>query len=77
MIHPVVQGLKQYGYPGSLALDVGIVELIGVLAYGYRRTAVLGAIFLTGFLGGAFAVNLRLAYPFARTLGPVYFGVLI
>src|SRR5262245_16049388 len=49
---PVAEGLKQLGLPESFALKLGVVELCCTLLYIIPRTAVLGAILLTGYLGG-------------------------
>jgi len=61
-------------WPAGSAVSIGIVELACTLVYMVPRTAVLGAILLTGYLGGATAVTVRLAGPFAL---PVVFGILI
>ncbi len=52
---PVVQGFAHFGYPESLALSIGILELACTVVYVIPRTSVLGAILLTGYLGGATA----------------------
>ena len=55
-----------------------IVVLVCVILYVVPRTAVLGAILLTGYLGGAVATHLRVGDPlFSHTLSPVYFAVLL
>ena len=55
-----------------------MLTLIGVLLYAYPRTAVLGAILLTGYLGGAIYVHVRAGSPlFTHTLFGVYLGLLI
>jgi hypothetical protein len=59
-------------------VPLGIILLISLVVYVIPRTSVLGAILLTGYLGGAVATNMRLGNPlFLYTLFPVYFGVLI
>jgi DoxX-like family len=59
-------------------VPIGAVLLACTVIYFIPRTSVLGAILLTGYLGGAVATNLRLQNPlFTLTLFPVYFGVLI
>lgn len=70
---PVVEGFVRLGYPGSLALGIGILELACAFVYLIPRTSVLGAILLTGFLGGATATHVRIGEPF---LIPVVLGVL-
>jgi DoxX-like protein len=75
---PVVAAFAQLGYPNNLALGIGIVELACVGVYVLPRTSVLGAVLLTGYLGGATATQVRVGHPlFAETLFPVYVGVLV
>src|SRR5687767_12298358 len=50
---PVVEGFKHLGLPESLALGLGVLELGCTLLYLIPRTSILGAILLTGYLGGA------------------------
>ena len=77
-IAPVVEASNRIGFPLSLAVPLGIVELMCLLAYAYPRTSILGAILLTGYLGGAVAIHLRAGSPlFGETLFPVYVGVLL
>lgn len=77
-IAPVVDSFKQLGYPIVLALGLGIIELVCVVLYVVPPTSVLGAILLTGYLGGAVASNLRIGVPlFSNALFPVYVGVLL
>lgn len=70
-----VGGFERLGYPESLVVPVGLVELAGVILYVFPRSAVLGAILLTGHLGGATAAILRLENPWF--LLPVGLGVMI
>jgi hypothetical protein len=75
---PVVEGTVQLGYPESVLLGLGIVLLTCTALYVIPRTAVLGAILLTGYLGGAVATHVRVGSPlFSHTLFPVYIAVLI
>ncbi len=77
-IAPVVDAFGQLGYSVSLARPLGIIELVCVVLYVIPRTSVLGAILLTGYLGGAVATNLRVGLPlFGHVLFPVYVGVLL
>jgi hypothetical protein len=71
---PVLEGFAKLGYAENLTLGIGIVELICTGAYVIPRTSVLGAILLTGYLGGATATHVRVGDPF---LGPVVLGVLV
>ena len=75
---PVVEGTVQLGYPESVLLGLGIVLLTCTVLYMIPRTAILGAILLTGYLGGAIATHVRVGSPlFSHTLFPVYIAVLI
>lgn len=75
---PVVEGTLQLGFPESSITGIGIVLLASVLLYVLPRTAMFGAIILTGYLGGAVATHVRVDNPlFSHTLFPVYFGILI
>jgi hypothetical protein len=77
-IPPVMDAFKQLGYPASVALEIGIVELVCLVLYIIPSTSVLGAILLTGYLGGAVATNLRIDAPlFSNVLFPVYIGLFI
>jgi uncharacterized protein YndB with AHSA1/START domain len=71
---PVVEGFTHLGYPESLALGIGILELVCTAVYVIPRTSVLGAILLTGYLGGATATHVRVGEPFYT---PVLLGVLL
>jgi hypothetical protein len=74
---PVVEGMQKLGYPVQLAPLIGAILLICVVLYVIPRTAPLGAILLTGYLGGAVASQLRLQMPlFGYTLFPIYVAVL-
>jgi len=73
---PVVEGFAHLGYPEGLALGLGIVELACAVVYVIPRTSVLGAILLTGYLGGATATHVRIGEPFfmAIVLGVLVWG---
>ena len=74
----VVAAFVRVGFPVSLSLTLGIIVLVSVLLYVIPQTSVLGAILLTGYLGGAVATNLRAGSSlFGETLFPVYIGVLV
>jgi ABC-type transport system involved in cytochrome c biogenesis permease component len=75
---PVVQGTVQLGYPESVLVGLGIVLLSCTVLYVIPRTAILGAILLTGYLGGAIATHVRVGSPlFSHILFPVYVAVLL
>lgn len=71
----IVKGFADLGWPVSHALPLGIVELVSTILYVIPQTAVLGAILLTGYLGGAIATHARLSEP--QFIGPLVFGVLV
>lgn len=60
----VVEGMAKTGFPASLLVPLGIVELVCTILYLIPQTAVLGAILLTGYMGGAIATHVRLGEPF-------------
>jgi hypothetical protein len=72
---PYVEGTVKFGYPEYLASWIGLVLLVATLLYVIPRTAILGAILLTGYLGGATAAQVRAEDPWF--LFPVAFGVLV
>jgi hypothetical protein len=72
---PAVEGTVRLGYPVSLVFAIGFVDLICVAAYAVPRTSILGAILLTGYLGGAIATQLRMREPWF--LFPFVIGVLL
>ncbi len=74
----VVKATTQLGYPENVIVLLGIVVLICTILYAIPPTAVIGAILLTAFLGGAVATHVRAGDPlFSHVLAPVYFGILI
>jgi hypothetical protein len=75
---PVVEGTIRLGYSAGVLLPLGAVLLACTVLYLIPRTSVLGAILLTGFLGGAVATHLRVGDPLlTHILFPVYVGVLL
>jgi DoxX-like family len=74
----VVKATVQLGYPERVIFGLGIVVLVCVILYLIPRTAVLGAILLTGYLGGAVATHVRVGDPlFSHALFPVYVAILL
>lgn len=69
-----VEGTARVGYHDSVLVPLGLVLLASTVLYAVRRTAVLGAILLTGYLGGATATHVRLGEPFVM---PIVFGVIV
>jgi hypothetical protein len=75
---PVVEETIRLGYPESVIVSLGIVLLACTILYLIPRTSVLGAILLTGYLGGVVATQVRVGNPlFSHVLFPIYLGVLI
>ena len=74
----VVKGFAELGIPEHLALPLGIIELTCTVIYLIPRTSVLGAILLTGYLGGAILTHLRVGQPFIMpfVVGVVVWGAL-
>jgi hypothetical protein len=72
---PAVEGTVELGYPADVVVWLGIVLLVSTILYSIPRTAVLGAILLTGYLGGATATQVRVENPWF--LFPVLLGVLV
>jgi len=78
VIPPVVESMARLGWPVRLAPALGILELLLIAVYLIPRTAVLGAILLTGYLGGAVATHVRIGDPlFTHALFPIYIAVLL
>jgi len=71
----VLEGTRKLDYPDSLVPIIGLLELLCAVTYLYPRTAVLGAILMTGYLGGAVASHLRIDDP--TWPAPVLFGAMV
>lgn len=70
----LAKGFDHLGWPMKFATGLGILEIVCTVIYAIPQTAVLGAILLTGYLGGATATHVRIDDPF---YGPVIGGVLV
>src|SRR5688572_17226962 len=68
----LTEGMTHLGWPLNLAVALGIVELACTILYVIPQTSVLGAILLTGYLGGATATHVRVGDNF---VGPIVLGV--
>jgi hypothetical protein len=78
LLQPVVESSERLGYPVHTMLGIGLTELVCTLLYVIPRSAALGAVLLTGFLGGAIATHARIEDPlFSHTLFPIYVAALI
>jgi hypothetical protein len=75
---PAVKATTDLGYPTATVLPIGIVELVCLALYLVPQTSVLGAILLTGYLGGAIATHVRAGSPmFSHTLFPLYVALML
>jgi hypothetical protein len=72
---PVVEGMVRLGFPSGLLFVVGVLEFLSCVVYVIPRTAVLGAILMTGYLGGATVTNVRVGDP--SWIVTVVLGVLV
>jgi hypothetical protein len=77
-IEQVAAATEQLGWPVSLTSTLGIIELCCLALYLVPRTSVLGALLLTGYLGGAVATHLRIGSPLpSHTLFPIYIALML
>ena len=74
---PVVTETVRLGYPESVIIGLGIVLLASTILYLLPQTSVLGAILLTGYLGGAVATHVRVQEGWFSIIFAVIFGVLL
>ncbi|HEX3374516.1 MAG TPA: DoxX family protein [Edaphobacter sp.] len=74
---PVVEAFARLGYPLSASVGIGALALICTAIYVTPRTSVLGAILLTGYLGGAVSTHVRAGSPLFETIFPVILGALV
>jgi uncharacterized membrane protein (UPF0182 family) len=73
----VTDGFAQMGYPVSLAQTIGVIALVCTAIYAIPRTSVLGAVLITGYLGGAISTQLRIQAPAFPTLFPLVVAAFI
>ena len=74
MIQPVIDATTKLGYPTSTIRPIGVAAIVAALLYAFPQTAVLGAVLLTGFIGGAMATHVRVGecnYIFAGGVGVI------
>jgi NADH:ubiquinone oxidoreductase subunit 3 (subunit A) len=73
-----VDATVKLGFPASTVFPMGVIGLVCLILFVIPRTAVVGAVLWTGYLGGAVAGNLRAESPlFSGTLFPIYFAILL
>jgi hypothetical protein len=73
----VVKATRDLGYPESQIVGIGVVLLACTLLYLFPRTSIFGAIFLTGYLGGAIASQLRAQASWFNVAFAFVFGCLV
>lgn len=77
-VEPVILGTADLGWPTSAVVPLGLLLLAGAVLYTVPRTSVLGAIYLTGFLGGAIATHYRIGSPlFTHVMFGVYVAAIM
>lgn len=77
-LDPAVEDTVALGYTGGVVFGLGITLLVCTILYAIPRTSILGAILLTGYLGGAIATHVRVDNPlFSHVLFPLYLGILL
>jgi len=73
-----VDATAQLGYPESVVVTLGLIQIACLIVYLIPNTSVLGAILWTGYLGGAVATHVRVQSPlFTHTLVPIYVAALL
>jgi hypothetical protein len=74
----VVTGTTKLGYPESVIVPLGLIQVACLITYLVPRTAPLGALLWTGYLGGAIATHVRVGSPLlTHILFPIYVAVLL
>jgi hypothetical protein len=73
----VLKGMADHGYPENIVTGLGVVELACTVLYLIPQTSVLGAILLTGYLGGATATHVRVGEFSQALMGAIPFGVML
>ena len=72
------QNMEPLGWPGKYLMLIAAIELVCVILYVIPRTSLLGAVLMTGLLGGAIAANLRVDMPvFSHTLFGIWLGLVM
>ncbi len=75
---PAVETTTQLGYPVETILWIGVIELVFLVLYLVPRTSILGAVLLTGYLGGAIATHVRVGSPLlGYTFFPIYVAAMV
>ncbi len=77
VLPPVVESFALLGYPAGLAIGIGALELACIALYLLPRTAVVGAVLLTGYLGGAIASHVRVGSELFSLVFPIMIAALL
>ena len=72
----VIAASAEFGFSGNEIVFIGAIMLACTILYAIPRTAILGAVLLTGYLGGAVVSNIRVGHPVFQCIFPIIFGVL-
>lgn len=73
----VLDACARLGIPTPQIFPIGVLLTVSTIIYAIPRSAVLGAVLLTGYLGGAVAIQMRAGSPTFETVSPVIFGVVL
>ena len=74
----VTKAMDHLGYPPGMEFTIGVIETLCLVPYLIPRTSILGAVLMTGYLGGAVATHTRIGSPLAtHILFPIYTAVLL
>jgi len=77
-VQPVIDGTVALGYDERVVFPLGILLMVGAILYAIPKTSLLGAIYLTGFLGGAVATHVHIGSPlFTHVLFGVYVAIVM
>ncbi len=74
---PAVQATTQLGYSADVIFGIGVLQLVCLAVYAFPRTSLLGAILLTGYLGGAVATHVRAGSGIVSLVFPIMMGALV
>jgi hypothetical protein len=73
----VVEAMNRLGFPVMLGVTLGVILTTSTILYAIPRMAVLGAVLLTGYLGGAVAIQMRAGSSHFETIFPIIFGFIV
>ena len=77
-VAPVIAATTELGYAARSVFPIGVILAVCVIAYTVPRTSLLGAVLLTGYLGGAIATHVRVGDPlWTHTLFPIYVAAIL